>query len=154
MISSQPEILLIEDSEHEADLIFEALRARMPAVRYHHLRDGEEARQYLFNEGLYRNESYSLPLVVIMDLDLPDSGGMEVLKAMKSDLRTKSIPVIIVAGSRSDDEMQRAYSLGANSIIIKPASFPEFSLTIADIAHYWLLLNALPNYTKSMKGAM
>ena len=153
MITSQPEILLIEDSEYEAELTFKALKAKMPAIRYYHLRNGEEALQYFFNEGPYQDQSYSLPLVVILDLDLPKKSGMEVLKRMKSDPRTKSIPVIIVTISTSEEEMQQAYKLGANSFVIKPMNFLKFSLIIADIANYWLLVNDLPNYTKPGQGS-
>jgi two-component system response regulator len=154
MITGNPEILLIEDSEYEAELTFKALAARMPAVRYSHLREGKEALQYLFNEGIYENQSYSLPLLIILDLDLPRMKGLEVLKAIKADPRTRSIPVIIVTVSTSEEEMKQAYLLGANSFVIKPLNFVKFSLVIADIANYWLLVNDLPNYAKPSQGGL
>jgi len=143
-----PEILLIEDSAHNAELTFRALKAKMPSLQYYHLRDGEEALDYLLRQGPYQDQAYELPLLILLDMDLPKIKGMEVLATLKADARTKAIPVVVATISTSTAQMQEAYQAGANSYIIKPMNFVKYSLSIAEIVHYWLVINDLPNYFK------
>jgi CheY-like chemotaxis protein len=148
MLAAHPELLLIEDSDYDAELTFKALKAKMPTLQYHHIRDGEEALDYLFRRGAYQRREYSLPLLVLLDLDLPKVRGKEVLEALKTDPATSSIPVVVITVSASEEQMREVYRLGANSFIIKAMNFVKYSLTIAEVVHYWLLVNDLPNYRK------
>ncbi len=148
MLAAHPELLLIEDSEYDAELTFKALKAKMPTLQYHHIRDGEEALDYLFRRGAYQGQDYSLPLLILLDLDIPKVHGEKVLEALKTDPATSSIPVVVITVSASEEQMREAYRLGANSFIIKAMNFVKYSLTIAEVVHYWLLVNDLPNYRK------
>jgi two-component system response regulator len=149
MVPPRPEILLIEDSERDAELTFRALRAKMPTVQYHHVTDGEEALDYLLHRGRYEALTYELPLLVLLDMDLPKLKGEHVLATLKSDPRTQIIPVVVITLSTSVVQMREAYQLGANSYIIKAMNFVKYSLTIAEVVNYWLLINDLPNHVKS-----
>ncbi|HEX8349707.1 MAG TPA: response regulator [Hymenobacter sp.] len=148
MLPVHPEILLIEDSAHDAELTFRALKAKMPSLQYYHLRDGEEALDYLLRRGSYQDQTYELPLLILLDMDLPKIRGMEVLATLKTDVRTKAIPVVVITVSTSAAQMREAYQLGANSFIIKSMNFVKYSLSIAEIVHYWLVINDLPTYFK------
>lgn len=148
MLAAHPEVLLVEDSAYDAELTFKALKAKMPTLQHHHIRDGEEALDYLFRRGAYQGLDYSLPLLVLLDLDIPKVKGEEVLRQVKSDPATSSIPVVVITVSTSEEQMRQVYRLGANSFIIKAMNFVKYSLTIAEVVHYWLLVNDLPNYRK------
>ncbi|MBD0258746.1 MAG: response regulator [Cytophagales bacterium] len=148
MLAAHPELLLIEDSDYDAELTFKALKAKMPTLQYHHIRDGEEALDYLFRRGTYQGQEYSLPLLILLDLDIPKVRGEKVLEALKTDPATSIIPVVVITVSASEEQMRGAYQLGANSFIIKAMNFVKYSLTIAEVVHYWLLVNDLPNYRK------
>ena len=148
MLAEHPELLLIEDSAYDAELTFKALKAKMPTLQYHHIRDGEEALDYLFHRGTYQGQVYSLPLLILLDLDLPKLRGEKVLEILKKDPATSSIPVVAVTVSASEEQMREVYGLGVNSFIIKAMNFVKYSLTIAEVVHYWLLVNDLPNYRK------
>ena len=143
-----PQVLLVEDSAHNAELTFRALKAKMPSLEYYHLRNGEEALDYLLRRGSYEGQNYELPLLILLDMDLPKISGLEVLETLKTDARTKAIPVVVVTVSTSAAQMQEAYQLGTNSYIIKSMNFVKYSLSIAEIVHYWLVINDLPNHFK------
>jgi CheY-like chemotaxis protein len=149
MLPLKPDVLLIEDSEHDAELTFRALRAKMPSLQYHHVRDGEEALDYLLRRGSYAGQDYDLPLLVLLDLDLPKIKGELVLETLKSDPHTKAVPVVVMTVSNSVAQMQQAYQLGANSYIIKAMNFVKYSLSVAEVVHYWLVTNDLPNNHKT-----
>jgi CheY-like chemotaxis protein len=142
------EILLIEDSEYDAELTFKAMKVKMPSVQYHHLRDGQQAIDYLLHQNQYATHSHGLPLLILLDLDLPKKSGLVVLEQLKNNPATKSIPVVVLTISQDLEKMREAYRNGANSFIIKPVSFVKFSLVIADIVHYWLFVNDFPGYEK------
>lgn len=148
MFARQPEILLIEDSEYDAELTFKALHVKLPSVQYIHMRNGMDALNYLFGKEEYEQENYRLPLLILLDLDMPQINGFQVLEQLKTHVSTKAIPIVVFTVSTSDENMQKAYMLGANSYIIKPMNFVKFSLTIAEIVHYWLVVNDLPNRVK------
>lgn len=148
MLPSQPEILLIEDSAQDAELTFRALKAKTPSLAYYHLRNGEEALDYLLRRGTYENQTYQLPLLILLDMDLPKIKGMQVLEVLKSNPLTKAVPVVVLTVSTSAAQMEEAYQMGANSYVIKPMNFVKYSLSIAEIVHYWLFINDLPSYHK------
>lgn len=148
MLATHPELLLIEDSPYDAELTFKALKAKMPTLQHHHIRDGEEALDYLFRRGAYADREYTLPLLILLDLDVPKVNGEEVLRQLKSNPATSIIPVVVITVSTSEEQMRQVYQLGANSFIIKAMNFVKYSLTIAEVVHYWLLVNDLPNYRK------
>ncbi len=148
MLPAHPEILLIEDSAHDAELTFRALKAKMPSLEYYHLRTGEDALDYMLRRGTYQEQTYQLPLLILLDMDLPKIRGMQVLEELKSNPLTKAVPVVVVTVSTSAAQMQEAYQMGANSYIVKSMNFVKYSLSIAEVVHYWLVINDLPNHHK------
>ena len=110
-----------------------------------HLYNGEEALGYFFDAGSNSEKSgQEMPKVIFLDLKMPKVGGLEVLKRLKSDERTCRIPVVMLTSSKEDQDIARAYELGANSYIVKPVNFENFSKAIVDIMEYWLVLNQHP----------
>lgn len=149
MTSRRPEILLVEDSTHAAELTFRALNAKRPTLDYEHLRDGQQALDYLLRRGPYAGQDYPLPLLILLDLELPRVSGQHVLEVLKNDPSTKSIPVVVITVSAAESQMRTAYQLGANSYIIKSMDFNQYSVCIAEVVQYWLVTNALPGNSKS-----
>ncbi|MDO1446621.1 response regulator [Rhodocytophaga aerolata] len=143
----QVEVLLIEDSEYDAELTFKAMKIKMPSVHYQHLRDGQEALDFL-HQGDATTYSSKLPLLILLDLDIPKVPGLHVLEQLKRHPLTKRIPVVVLTISKDLEKMRAAYQAGANSYVIKPVSFVKFSLIIAEIVHYWLSVNDYPDYDK------
>jgi two-component system response regulator len=147
-MNEQVEILLIEDSENDAELTFKSMKVKMPSVHYHHIRDGQQALDYLLHRNSYASYTQDLPLLILLDMDLPKVSGLMVLEQLKNNESTKSIPVVVLTISQDLEKMREAYRTGANSFIVKPVSFVKFSLVIADIVHYWLFVNDFPGYEK------
>ncbi len=143
------EILLIEDSEYDAELTFKALKIKMPSINYLHLKNGAEALDFIFARGAYAHrKGTENPLLILLDLDMPKIGGMEVLKQLKTNELSKSIPVVVLTISKDAASMKEAYLAGANSFIIKPISYVKYSLAVAEIGHYWLTVNDYPDFEK------
>ena len=140
------DVLLVEDSVDDAELIIWELKRHHMSNNLVHVTDGEEALDFLFAIGKYANrrDNYSLPKVILLDIQMPKVNGMEVLKNVKSDNRTKSIPVIILTSSNQHPDIRTCYDLGANSYIVKPLNFERFSESIRNLGYYWLLLNQAP----------
>jgi two-component system response regulator len=139
------EILLVEDSPSDADLTIRALRKRNINNPLHVVEDGAEALDYIFCRGAYGKRDFSRPpKLILLDLKLPKMEGMEVLKAIKLDERTRAIPVVVVTSSREDRDIRAAYALGANSYVVKPAGFDAFQEAISSIGAYWLKVNQPP----------
>lgn len=139
------EILLVEDNPRDAELTIRALTKYHLANRIVHVEDGAEALDFLFLQGKYQGRSPSeTPKVILLDLKLPKINGLEVLRAVKSDERTASIPVVVVTSSNEDPDIVTAYSLGANSYVVKPVEFNSFIEAIRTIGMYWLLMNNPP----------
>lgn len=132
------EILLVEDNANDAELTLRALKQRNLANRVHLCRDGAEAVDF-FADG-----AGPVPKVVLLDLKLPKIDGLEVLRRLKQDNRTKSIPIVVLTSSREEPDIERAYALGANSYIVKPVDFEAFARAVSDVGLYWLLLNHAP----------
>jgi CheY-like chemotaxis protein len=140
------EILLVEDSPQDAELTLRALRKANLANHIEIARDGAEALDYLFCEGAYSGRSIEdVPKVVLLDLKLPKVDGLEVLQRMKSDPRTRLIPVVVLTSSKEQNDVVESYQLGVNSYIVKPVNFTRFTAAVQELGMYWLLLNQTPN---------
>lgn len=140
MIESGIEILLVEDNPHDIKLALHAFRSHNLINRVQVVRDGAEALNVIF--GGDQGESFvNCPKVVLLDLKLPLIDGIEVLRRLKSDERTRQIPVVIMTASSEEPDIQTCYQLGANSYIVKPVDFDQFTAAVRDIGMYWLLLN-------------
>ncbi|MEP7108983.1 MAG: response regulator [Ferruginibacter sp.] len=139
------EIILIEDDMSDAELTIRALKKNKLINKVVLLKDGEEAIDYLFVRGGYTAE---LPdnnsRLILLDLKLPGMSGLEVLKRIKQDDRTKHILVVILTSSKENPDIEECYRLGANSYIVKPVEFENFSNAVTQIGLYWLLLNHPP----------
>jgi two-component system response regulator len=142
MGNNEIDILLVEDNPYEARLTIESLQEQNLANRLHHVDDGAEALDFLFARGRYEDrENESYPKLILLDLNLPKIGGLDVLREIKSDDRTKSIPVVILSSSKQDADVITGYMLGVNSYVVKPVDFDIFSKAISDLGSYWMLLN-------------
>lgn len=139
------EILLVEDNPNDVRLTLRALRKNNIVNEIKVVNDGAEALDYLFakNEFADRNVN-ELPRVIFLDLKLPKINGLEVLERLKSDERTRKIPVVVVTSSAEDSDLQRCYDLGVNSYIVKPVDFENFVDAVSKLGFYWLLLNKTP----------
>jgi two-component system response regulator len=142
MANDEVELLLVEDDPNDVELTLRALRKHHLANKIHIARDGEEALDFLFCRGPYAERTVNgLPKVVLLDLKLPKLNGLEVLGAMKSDPRTRPVPVVVMTSSREQRDMVEGYRLGVNSYIQKPVDFSQFQTTIKDLGYYWLVVN-------------
>jgi two-component system response regulator len=145
MIENFVEILLVEDNPNDVELALHALKRHNLANRIHVARDGAEALEYLFGSEASAGSGLNhTPKVILLDLKLPKVSGMEVLKRIKSDERTRSIPVVVLTSSREERDIVESYRLGVNSYIAKPVDFEQFTEAVRQIGLYWLLLNQPP----------
>ncbi len=139
------EILLVEDNIDDVELTVMALRRGKISNNMHVVRDGEEALNYLFHRGNYKEKEKSpRPGLILLDIKLPKINGMEVLKQIKNDRKLKLIPVVILTTSRRDEDIIRSYDLGVNSYIMKPVEFNKFIDVVKNIELYWVLTNTPP----------
>ncbi|MBN8651029.1 MAG: response regulator [Cytophagales bacterium] len=132
------EILLVEDSLEDAELIVRTLKKHNLANHLLHVQDGEEALNYLMNENDF------LPRLILLDLKMPKVDGIEVLKVLKAHPQKKLIPVVVLTSSREERDIVESYRLGVNAYIVKPVDFEKFVKAIADIGLFWLILNQPP----------
>jgi two-component system response regulator len=139
------DILLVEDNPQDAELTTRALKKHNLANRLITVEDGAEALDFIFCRGKHatRGNGHS-PMVILLDLKLPKVSGLEVLRALKQDEKTRAIPVVIVTSSREDPDIKTAYSLGANSYVVKPVDFDAFAESVSSLGLYWLLVNQPP----------
>lgn len=139
------DILLVEDNPQDAELTMRSLRKSKLVNGVTHVEDGVEALDYLHGRGRFADRaSCPPPKVVLLDLKLPKLSGLEVLKAMRQDDRTRCIPVVVLTSSREDPDIKAAYELGANSYVVKPVEFQDFAEAVSRVGLYWLLVNQDP----------
>ena len=142
MIDTPVDILLVEDNPNDLELTVHALQPFCPASRIQVARDGVEALEYTFCTGRYMQRSPTTqPRVILLDLKLPRVDGIQVLKRIKSDPRTQSIPVVIMTSSSDEKDVLETYRLGANSYIVKPVNYDDFLQAARSFGTYWLKLN-------------
>jgi two-component system, response regulator len=154
MNSNETDILLVEDSQEDVDLAIHSLRRENLANNIFIVRDGEEALDFLFCRGPFAARSFDHPpKLVLLDLKLPKVDGIEVLKQLKQDLRTKAIPIVILTSSKEERDLVRGYELGANSYIQKPVDFEQFRQTVKTVGLYWMVINQRPAVAEARKSA-
>ncbi len=139
------EVILIEDNPHDAELALRALKKHSLANRLQLLQDGAEALDFIFGAGAYAGREINHhPKLILLDLKLPKVDGLEVLRRLKADERTRTIPVVVMTSSQEEKDIVESYKLGVNSYIVKPVDFDKFVNSVADLGLYWLLLNKVP----------
>jgi len=144
-MSHEVEILLVEDSPEDAELAIRALRRNKLVNEIHLAEDGVEALDFLFCRGAHADRTFSCPpKLVLLDLKLPKVGGIEVLRAIRADERTKAIPVVVLTSSKEEKDLIDGYKLGVNAYAQKPVDFEQFSETVRQIGMFWMLINQAP----------
>jgi two-component system response regulator len=153
MMSEGAEILLVDDSAADVELTLHALKERASVSDVQVARDGEEALNFLFCLGDYEGAACRpLPQLILLDLKLPKIDGIAVLRRVKADRRTRSIPVIVLTSSGEDRDLLATYELGVNSYIQKPVDFDRFRETVYTLGEYWLRMNLAPPRERSDLG--
>ena len=143
--TNEVEILLVEDNPNDVELTLRALKKHNLTNKVHVVKDGAEALEYIFATGAYaRRDINHNPRVILLDLKLPKVDGLEILRQIKSDERTKMIPVVVLTSSKEERDLVESYRLGANSYITKPVDFESFVKAVSELGLYWLLLNQPP----------
>ena len=139
------DILLVEDNPADVEITLEAFRRSKSTNRIHVCRDGEEALDFLLRRGRYaRSESPARPDLILLDLNLPGTSGVEVLQAVKDSAELRDIPVVMLTTSDRDEDVGRCYRHGANSYLTKPVQFDDCLQLVGEIQNYWLKLSKLP----------
>jgi two-component system response regulator len=147
MSDTRAEILLVEDNPSDVKLTLQAFKTANLANTIHVARDGVEALDFLFRSGSPSDNKRALdnPKLILLDLKLPRLDGHEVLKRIKNDPRTRGIPIVVLTSSSEERDVMRSYEVGANSYIVKPVDFEQFTEAVRDIGKYWLVINHTPN---------
>lgn len=144
-MSHEVEILLVDDSPEDVELTVRALRRNKIANDIQLAEDGAEALDFLFCRGAHKDRTFSRPpRLVLLDLKLPKVDGLEVLRAMRDDERTKAIPVVILTSSKEQRDLIKGYNLGVNAFVQKPVDFEQFGEAIRQIGMFWMLINQAP----------
>ncbi len=144
---SHVDILLVEDNEQDAELALRTLHKQRLTGRVHWVKDGAEALDCFFAPGTDAGSGGPpAPKVIFLDLKLPKVDGLDVLRRLKADPRTRAIPVVVLTSSREESDVVASYGLGVNSYIVKPVAFDKFTEAVAQLGLYWLLLNERPNH--------
>lgn len=139
------EILLVEDNPNDVELTLHTFKKHNLGNRIEVVRDGAEALELIFCTGAYAGRSTEdSPRLILLDLKLPKVDGLEVLRRFKSDPRTRAIPVVVLTSSREERDIVESYQLGANSYIVKPVNFEQFTEAVRQLGLYWLLFNQPP----------
>jgi len=144
MTDENVEILLVEDNPNDEMLALHAFKKHNLANKIHVVRDGAEALEYIFCTGAYAQRSFHNPRVILLDKKLPLVDGMEVLRQIREEPRTRMVPVVMLTSSAEDRDVIESYQLGVNSYIVKPVNFEQFSETARRLGYYWLLINQQP----------
>lgn len=145
MVDKEVEILLVEDNPNDIELSLRALKKHNLANKVRVVTDGAEALDFIFGEEFYPGKGNTGPKAILLDLKLPKVDGLEILRRLKSDERTRSIPVVVLTSSREERDVVESYRLGVNSYIVKPVEFESFVKAVSDLGYYWLLLNQPPH---------
>ena len=141
----QIEILLVEDNAADAEMTMRALRRNNIVNKLHWVKDGAEALDYMFRTGSYSSrDRASSPRLIMLDIKMPKVDGIEVLRRLKADAATSSVPVVVMTSSNEERDVVETYRLGVNSYIVKPVEFEDFLETVAKIGLYWMLTNRVP----------
>jgi CheY-like chemotaxis protein len=142
------QVLLVEDNPADAEMTMDALRESGLVNKIHWVRDGAEALDFMFGGGAGLAAEFSRLRLVLLDLRLPRVDGIEVLRAIRADDRTRLLPVVVLTSSHEESDVVRAYNLGANSYLVKPVGSEEFLKSVGKLGLYWMLLNKLPGETE------
>lgn len=135
------EILLVEDNPNDEILALHAFKKHNLDQKVHVVRDGAEALEYVFCTGAYAHRPFENPRVILLDKKLPLVDGMEVLRQIRADPRTHTVPIVMLTSSAEERDIIESYKLGVNSYIVKPVDFDQFSETARQLGYYWLLIN-------------
>jgi two-component system response regulator len=142
---NQVEVLLVEDNMHDAEMTIRSLKKVNLANNLVHVKDGEEALDFIFARGKFADlESIQFPKVILLDIKMPKVDGIEVLKQLKAHESSKAIPVVIMTSSREEQDIINSYQLGVNSYVVKPVDFEGFARAVSQLGLYWLLTNQPP----------
>ena len=144
MLTETPvEVLLVEDSDDDAEMTLNALKNHRLGNRVVRVRDGQEALDYLFLKASFSGRQNGMPKLVLLDIKMPRVDGLEVLRQLRADPSTASLPVVLLTSSAEERDLHRAYQLHANSYIVKPVNFEQFVEAIREVGMYWLVFNRL-----------
>lgn len=144
-MTTEVEILLVEDNPSDAEMTIEALKKNSLANKLLHVNDGAAALDFLFATGEYEGRNMAnKPKVILLDLKMPKVNGIEVLQRIRTDDLTKYIPVVVLTSSKEDPDIKKCYELGVNSYVVKPVEFDEFQKAITELGLYWMLVNQHP----------
>ena len=138
------EILLVEDSDADAEMTTRAIRKGNVVNRLVRVRDGVEALEFVFREGAYNDRSGGNPRLILLDLKMPRLGGIDVLRRLKADQTTKTIPVVVFTSSAEEKDVVESYQLGVNSYLVKPVDMTAFTSVITQTGLYWAVMNRMP----------
>jgi two-component system response regulator len=141
---TEVEVLLVEDNARDAEMTLRTLRKRNLANNVVHVKDGQEALDWLLGAAPQALDARPRPKIVLLDLKLPKVDGLEVLRAIRADERTRFLPVVIMSSSHEQNDVIESYKLGVNSYVVKPLDFDAFSAAVAELGHYWVLVNQEP----------
>ena len=141
MTNSKPYILYVDDSEDDVLMAKRAFKKSNLSTDIITLTDGQECIDYIFSEGEYEGSVHELPIVILLDLNMPRVNGFEVLEQLRNNDKTKTLPIVVLTTSDADNDVSKAYDLGANSFITKPLKTEDFFNTIVDIDVYWTVHN-------------
>ncbi len=142
---NQVEVLLVEDNVHDAEMTIRALRKVNLANNLVHVKDGEEALDFIFAKGKFSDRQQTdMPKVILLDIKMPKVDGIEVLRQLKTRESSKTIPVVIMTSSKEEQDIINSYQLGVNSYVVKPVDFEGFARAVSQLGMYWLLTNQPP----------
>ena len=144
-MTQEIEVLLVEDNPNDAEITIRALKKSHLANRVLHVKDGDEALDFLFSEGVYEGRKLDRSLkVILLDLKMPRLNGLEVLLRIKGDERTKKIPVVVLTSSNEEPDIKKCFELGVNNYLVKPVEIEQFHKAISELGLFWLIVNQSP----------